>query len=394
MMKIKHVQFKSINVLFLLGFILLFSNCKKDNFSELQPEPLATEASFNAKEKTLAATGVISTSYYVERALPAGYVKDGSVDYTSYLQTAINNNSNLVFPAFPILINEKGLIIGSNKVITFLTGSKLLLKPTSAIYYNVLRMSSVTNVTLHNPVIVGDRYKHIGTTGEAGSGIGIRGSSYVTIYSPNVSACWGDGIYIGQINSVTNCKNITIKDAVLKSNRRTGMTVVSVDGLTLDNCYAGYSDGVQPLCGINFEVNNTSCVMKGINVTNAKTEYNSGNGIQIGLRRILGAGNRTVDLTFTNHIDTKSVKCAFKADCTSRTAASSGVLYSTIKVVNPTWKASNAIPFYFSTDQSNFKMYVSSFDIYDTSSTLLSWTSASSLLKSYSQGSGTITLTQ
>jgi hypothetical protein len=248
----------------------------------------------------LAATGVIATSYYIEKSLPAGYVKDGTVDYTSYIQAAINNNSNIVFPVFPILINEKGLIIGSNKTITFLTGSKLLLKPNAAIYYNVLKISSVTNVTLYNPVIVGDRYKHLGTTGEAGSGIGIRGSSNITVYSPNVSECWGDGIYIGQVSSVANCKTIVIKDAVLTKNRRTGMTVVSVDGLTLDNCYAAYSDGVQPLSGINFEVNNTACVMNNIQVTNAKTEYNLGNGIQVGLKRILGSGDRTVDLTFTN----------------------------------------------------------------------------------------------
>lgn len=392
-MKIQNCQFKPIPILFLLSF-LLFSNCKKDSLSDIQPEKLPANASFEAKEKILAATGVISTSYYVERALPAGYVKDGSVDYTSYIQTAINNYSNLVFPAFPIMINDKGLIIASNKVITFLAGSKLLLKPTSAFYYNVLRMSSVTNVTLYNPVIVGDRYKHIGTTGEAGSGIGIRGSSNITIYSPNITACWGDGIYIGQINSVTNCKSITIKDAVLKSNRRTGITVVSVDGLTLDNCYAGYSDGAQPMCGINFEVNNPACVIKSINVTNAKTEYNLGNGIQVGLRRILGAGNRTTDLTFTNHIDTKSAKCGFKVACTSGTTPSTGVLYSTIKVTNPIWKASNAIPFYYSTDQTNFKLYISSPDIYNTSSSLLSWTSTSSLIKSYSDGVGTLSLVQ
>ncbi len=199
---------------------------------------------------------------------------------------------------------------------------------------------------------------------------------------------------MGQISALTNCKSITIKDAVLKKNRRTGMTVVSVDGLTLDNCYAAYSDGVQPLCGINFEVNNTACVMKNIQVTNAKTEYNLGNGIQVGLKRILGAGDRTVDLTFTNHIDTKSANCGFKAVCTSTTLASAGILYSTIKLVNPTWRASTAIPFYFSTNQANFQLFVSSPDIYNTSSTLLSFTSASALLKKNTAGLGKLTVTQ
>lgn len=387
-------QPKAINILLLFSSLFLFSNCKKDNPDTIQPQKLSQKTDFNLKETLLASTGVIATSYYVETALPAGYVKDGTVDYTSYIQTAINNNSNLVFPGFPLLINDKGLIIGSNRVITFLTGSKLILQATSATYYNVLKMSSVANVTLYNPVIVGDRYKHIGTTGEAGSGIGIRASSYITIYSPNISECWADGIYIGQLNATANCSNITIKDAILKKNRRTGITVVSVDGLTLDNCYAGYSDGVQPMCGINFETNNSACVMKAISILGAKTEYNSGNGIQIGLKRILGAGDRTTDFTLTNHTDTKSGNCGFKATCTSGTAASTGILYSTVKVINPTWKASNAHPYYFSADQSNFKVYVSSPDVYDSNSVLMSWTATSSLLNSYTDGVGKLILTQ
>ena len=393
MLKNQNFQVKSIRSLLFLS-ILIFSNCKKDDISTIKPEKLTTNTSFSAKENMLAATGVIATSYYIEKSLPAGYVKDGTVDYTSYIQAAINNNSNIVFPVFPILINEKGLIIGSNKTITFLTGSKLLLKPNAAIYYNVLKISSVTNVTLYNPVIVGDRYKHLGTTGEAGSGIGIRGSSNITVYSPNVSECWGDGIYIGQVSSVANCKTIVIKDAVLTKNRRTGMTVVSVDGLTLDNCYAAYSDGVQPLSGINFEVNNTACVMNNIQVINAKTEYNLGNGIQVGLKRILGSGDRTVDLTFTNHIDTKSANCGFKAVCSSTTLASAGILYSTIKVINPTYRAATAIPFYYSTNQTNFNLSVSSPDIYNTSSVLLSYDAASALLKKNTSGLGTLTVTQ
>ena len=172
------------------------------------------------------------------------------------------------------------------------------------------------------------------------------------------------------------------------------MTVVSVDGLTLDNCYAAYSDGVQPLSGINFEVNNTACVMKNIQVTNAKTEYNSGNGIQVGLKRILGSGDRTVDLTFTNHIDTKSANCGFKAVWNSTTLASAGILYSTIKVINPTYRAATAIPFYYSTNQTNFNLSVSSPDIYNTSSVLLSYDAASALLKKNTSGLGTLTVTQ
>jgi len=135
---------------------------------------------------------------------------------------------------------------------------------------------------------MGDRLKHIDTSGEGGVGIGIRGASNITLHTPNVRECWGDIIYVGQLNNIINCKNIVIKNAYLKRNRRDGISIISVDGLILENCYAGYTDGTAPFCGINFEANNPSCVMKNINVTNAKTENNLGNGIQIGTKRMLG----------------------------------------------------------------------------------------------------------
>ncbi len=38
--------------------------------------------------------------------LPQGYSKNGDTDYTSYIQQGINENSAIIMPDFPILINE------------------------------------------------------------------------------------------------------------------------------------------------------------------------------------------------------------------------------------------------------------------------------------------------
>ncbi|MDB5120807.1 MAG: right-handed parallel beta-helix repeat-containing protein [Sphingobacteriales bacterium] len=395
-MIISNFHAKQVKVYSLLSVLFFFAYCKKDSITEIQPQKFAADSTstLSLRDQSLGLTGVTSASYYIEKSLPSGYVKDGSRDYTSYIQSALNKYSNLVFPAFPIMVNDKGLVIGSNKTITFLTGSKLILKPTSLATYNILRISGSTNITLYNPVIVGDRAKHIGTTGEAGVGLAIRGSSYITVYSPNVTNCWGDGIYIGQVENKINCKNIVIKNAVLKKNRRDGISIISVDGLTLESCYAGYSDGTSPYCGINFEANNPSCVMKNINVTNAVTEYNLGNGIQIGTKRMLGQGDRSVSFTFTNHVDTKSGQLAFKAVCTSTTPASTGVMSGLIKVVNPSWKYTQAVPMYYSTNQPNYKLYISSPDVYNPSSSLLSWSQISAIFDRGTVGTGTLTLTK
>src|SRR5690606_19325967 len=40
----------------------------------------------------------------IENFLPKNYVKDGTVDYTNYLQKVLNENKNVVFPNFPIRI--------------------------------------------------------------------------------------------------------------------------------------------------------------------------------------------------------------------------------------------------------------------------------------------------
>src|SRR5690554_2330265 len=50
----------------------------------------------------------------IEDYLPSNYVEDGTRDYTSYVQQAINENQNVRFPDFPILINDTGIFLRSN----------------------------------------------------------------------------------------------------------------------------------------------------------------------------------------------------------------------------------------------------------------------------------------
>lgn len=374
-----------------LAFVV--SSCKKDNLDEASLEVAqAGMASAGSQEKSvqsgaLAADGITSSSYYLVNSLPAGYVKDGSVDYTSYVQAAVTNYSNIVFPGFPILVNDKGINIGSNKTITFEPGSELRLKASSKGTYAILRISSVSNVTLYNPVIIGDRDNHIGTDGEWGMGIGMYGASNVTIYSPKVSNCWGDGIYIGQLSSTTNCKNIVIKDGYLKKNRRDGISIISVDGLVLDNLYSGYTDGTLPKTGINIETNNTACVVKNVKINNPRTENNGANGILINMRTMLGTTTQTADVTITNHFDTGSPRYALKVS--TRELEYAGKLNGYINVVNPTWHKTSletGAPIWLGSNHPDFKINISSPEWMTTAGSILSWTSTYNLLMKYASG--------
>src|SRR5690606_6028763 len=55
----------------------------------------------------------------ITKALPQGYVRDGSIDYTEYVQSAVDKYRHVKLPNFPILINNKGIRLVSNSVVFF-----------------------------------------------------------------------------------------------------------------------------------------------------------------------------------------------------------------------------------------------------------------------------------
>lgn len=324
--------------------------------------------------------------------LPKGYVKDGSEDYTAYLQKAINDNLELEFPEFPISVNDRGLFLRSNQTINFLKGSEIRLLASSKEVYNIIRISELNNVTLINPVIIGDSKTHMGLSGEGGVGIGIRGSKNITLVKPNVRECWGDGIYIGQAKNIINPQNIVIKAAYLKRNRRSGLTVVSVDGLLVSGIYAGYSTGVAPFCGINFEPNNPECVMRGIRINSATTARNLGQGIQIGLRELAGKGDIYVDFQFNGHTDTLS-KLGFKQVASPKDGTESGEIIGEVIINNAKWEGSKSgFPLYFSTNQPRLSLAMNKITVIDADGNECPKSELPRLIKRCVQGIGTYTL--
>ena len=376
MNKIYKSHAKLLRASLVILIVTFFAGCKKEEiFKHYSNE--ATNGTISTKQlkrnMLLSVKGVTQESYYLEDALPEEYVTDGTKDYTSVIQKVLDKYDDIVFPGFPLLVNDKGLVIRSNKSIVFLKGSEIRLKPTKLATYDIINLKGAKNVTLYDPVVIGDRYKHLGEGGEAGVGIGIRGSSDITLHNPNVRECWGDGIYIGQVNNKGYCKNITIDNAYLKRNRRDGISIISVDGLRLISPYAGYSDGTAPWCGINFEANNTACVMNDIVVSDPVTVKNEGSGIQMGFRRMLGEGDKSIDVTIINHRDFDSQKTSFKAACFAQTPAEDGIMTGTINVINPTWEAPRSgFPLYFSTNQPGINLLIEYPKVIDASGVSLS----------------------
>lgn len=324
------------SLLILTAFPVLLASCGKESIS---PADSPTDAVVTSTADVALST---TSTYNVTSSLPSGYVKDGSRDYTAYVQSAIDKHADITFPAFPIMISDKGLNVGSNKTLTFLTGSKLVLKPSSASNYNIIDIVNASNVTLNNPVIVGDRYAHTGSSGEWGMGIGVYGSSKITINGATVTNCWGDGITVQAKRGVTS-STIRINNAFCNYNRRNGMSVVSAVGMTVESSYFGHSDGLSPFCGVDIEPSVNTDQIQQITINNTRTEYNRGNGIQAGFKNLFGAGNKTISLQINNHSDKGSAD-AFKTSATLTKQKSTETVTGTINIVNPFWRKNTNTP--------------------------------------------------
>lgn len=324
--------------------------------------------------------GITANSHYILKDLPPNYVKDASVDYTSIIQAALNKYNHVVFPAFPLLINDSGLNIGSNKALSFLPGSELRMMPSIKKNFYILRMRGVSNVTLYNPVLKGDRYQHLDNVGEWGMGISILGSSNIKVFNAHITECWGDGIYIGDNNGIPS-KNIQISNSYVSRNRRDGISVVSVDGLKMENIYAGYSNGTKPLAGINFEPNNSKDELKNISLNKINTEANLGAGIQISMSNLYGGSNKIIGINISNHTD-KGSERSFYSSIYLKKQVDDERVSGNIQVNNAHWINNTFRPMVADLNEENIQLLLNNIQITDKDGKLYKGEAAKKFLSS------------
>ncbi|MDB5121880.1 MAG: hypothetical protein JWP94_9 [Mucilaginibacter sp.] len=297
----------------------------------------AAFAAITADRIATLTAGIRASGYHVESALPPGYVKDGSVDYTTQVQAALKQaNVNIIFPPFPIQINDGGLTFQSNQQILFEDGAELRLKASALQSYKMLNVLGVDKLIMINAVIKGDRDIHTGPDGESGMGINIKNCTNVMLIKPKVTNCWGDGIYMSGSNT-----NTIISDAQLSRNRRNNMSVISANGLYLIRPYFGFAVGTAPEVGIDFEPNAAADDLLNIHVVSPVTEGNGGEGISLGLKRIYqDPGNYplwNMSVTVYNHHDINSglsiklsyAKCGYTTETTVK---------GFVKFISPIWE--------------------------------------------------------
>ncbi|MBS1520079.1 MAG: right-handed parallel beta-helix repeat-containing protein [Bacteroidetes bacterium] len=311
-------------------------NCNAQSGFQVKPIPAEYMPSDNLLT-TLRQTANAekSTAYDLTKSLPQGYVTDGSVDYTTYLQQGINTHPKVVFPNFPVLVNKNGVGLKSNSTVIFDTKSKLILASTDDPHYQLLAIYNAQNVKLYFPVLEGDRKNHKGTKGEWGMGLFIAGATNIDIINPIISECWGDGIYLGRTAAGTS-KGVRIFCPVLNDNRRNGISVVSADGLTIRKAVVCNTNGSDPQAGIDFEPNGNADVLNNILIDAPVTFNNAKIGIAVSIWAMQGKVDRDANIIIRNHIDDGSDN-AFLYYGFRNTLATNN-MNGHIQVINPKWK--------------------------------------------------------
>lgn len=187
---------------------------------------------------------------------------DGVRDDTSSFQDAIDalpkDGGTVYVPAGAYVIDPtRNVKLRSRMHLSMATGARLLAKANAAPRAYVLLAQELEDVEISGGRIIGDRDSHLGTTGEWGHGIRVRGCSGVTIRNINISRCWGDGISAGGIKYPGEPnrpgRDYVFEKVVCTENRRQGLTIGSSRGVRIRNCEFSDTGGTAPGAGIDIE---------------------------------------------------------------------------------------------------------------------------------------------
>jgi hypothetical protein len=218
----------------------------------------------------------------------AGALGNGVHDDTSAFQAAINSlpatGGTITVPAGTYMIDAlRSINMRSHVRLQMALGAKLAALPNSAQRYSIIKVSRVTDVEISGGSIVGERARHIGTSGEWGMGINILASSRINVHDLTVSDCWGDGLYIGAIGSAGNATpstDVTVSNVVSNNNRRQGLSFGPVNRAFIYKSTFSNTNGTKPEHGVDIEPQ-VQGPSQNIRIESSIMSGNRGNGLEM-----------------------------------------------------------------------------------------------------------------
>ena len=95
----------------------------------------------------------------------------------------------------------------------------------------------------------------------------------------------GDGILINAGNEQP-CREIQLRDVVCDNNYRQGLSVISVDGLLVENCVFKNTWGTPPSSGVDIEPDSPGQMVRNVVFRRCRFEDNYGDGIEVFLANL------------------------------------------------------------------------------------------------------------
>jgi parallel beta-helix repeat protein len=213
---------------------------------------------------------------------------DGAHDDTAAIQMAIDalpaSGGTVIIPDGNYMVDAaRSINLRSNTHLQMTAAATLSALPNDLERSYVLKVWRADNVQITGGRIVGERAGHRGTTGEWGYGINIQASNNVSVVGTQVSDCWGDGIWIGGLGrraSVTVSTQVTLDHVVSTNNRRQGLSIGPVRGVTVMHSTFSNTHGTKPQAGIDIEPQGQGPA-RDITFSDCTITGNQGSGLEV-----------------------------------------------------------------------------------------------------------------
>ncbi|MBR4834502.1 MAG: right-handed parallel beta-helix repeat-containing protein [Thermoguttaceae bacterium] len=124
-------------------------------------------------------------------------------------------------------------------------------------------------------------------------GLSIRSAKSVKIENLRIAETGGDGIYLGVATRGVPCRDVVIRRVECVANNRQGISVISVDGLLIEDCVLRDTFGTAPQSGIDFEPNSEDEQISNVVMRRVTSENNAGDGFQFYLGNLDSDGPET-----------------------------------------------------------------------------------------------------
>jgi len=172
------------------------------------------------------------------KSTPYNAKGDGVTDDTKAIQKAIDavagTGGTVEIPAGTYMVDPianagAGIRLGSDMTLSMDSGAILQALPTSTSHYVLMVASGVQKVNILGGTLVGNRFSNsITDTDEDGMGLQLSRSATVFVAGVTTRDFWCDGFYVAE-----GCTDLAFCQIVADDNRRNGMSITSVDAMTV-----------------------------------------------------------------------------------------------------------------------------------------------------------------